>query len=104
MTYSLHRLGLDYVDLYQPTRLDLAYPIEEIVSEISKLVETGYVRHIGLTQIDEETLRRANAVHKIHTVELRYSLAEREYEFNNLIETVHELEVNVLTFGVLAHA
>ena len=103
LTYSLKRLGLDYVDLYQPARMDLAYPVEEIVGEISKLVEAGYVRHIGLTQIDEATLRRANAVHKIHTVELRYSLAEREYELNGLIAAAHELGVNVLTFGVLAH-
>ena len=103
LVYSLKRLGADYVDLYQPARMDLAYPVEEIVGEISKLVEAGYVRHIGLTQVDEETLRRANKVHPIHTVELRYSLAEREYERNGLITTAHELGANVLTFGVLAH-
>lgn len=70
---------------------------------MSKLVEAGYIKNIGLTQIDEETLKRANKVHKIHTVELRYSLAEREYETNGLIETAKNLGVNILTFGILAH-
>lgn len=103
LTYSLKRLGLDYVDLYQPARMDLAYPVEEIVGEMSKLVDAGYIKNIGLTQIDEETLRRANKIHKIHTVELRYSLAEREYEKNNLINVAKELGINILLFGVLAH-
>ena len=103
LTYSLKRLNLDYVDLYEPARMDLAYPVEEIVGEISKLVEAGYVKNIGLTQIDAETLKRANKIHKIHTVELRYSLAEREFEKNGLIETAKNLGIKVLIFGVLAH-
>lgn len=51
LTYSLRRLGLDYVDLYEPARSDLACPIEEIVGEISKLIEADYVKNIGLTQM-----------------------------------------------------
>lgn len=103
LVYSMRRLGLDYIDLYQPARMDLAYPVEEIVGEMSKLVDAGYIGNIGLTQIDADTLTRANNVHKIHTVELRYSLAEREYEYNSLIDTAHKLGINVLLFGVLAH-
>ena len=103
LTYSMKRLGIDYIDLYQPARMDLAYPVEDIVGEISKLIEAGYIGNIGLTQIDEETLNRANKIHQIHTVELRYSLAEREFEQNGLIDAVKNLGVNVLLFGVLAH-
>ncbi len=102
ITYSMTRLGLDYIDLYEPARLDLAFPIEEVVGALSDLVREGYIGHIGLTQIDEETLRRANAVHPIHTVELLYSLADRGYECG-MFQTAQQLGVRILTFGVLAH-
>ena len=102
ITYSMTRLGLDYIDLYQPARLDLAIPVEEVIGALSDLIKEGYIGHIGLTQVDEETLRRANAVHPIHTVEFLYSLADRGYE-QGMFKTAQELGVNVLTFGVLAH-
>ena len=99
---SLKRLGLDYVDLYEPARMDLAYPVEEIVGAMADLVKEGYIRHIGLTEISEDTLRRGFAVHPVHTVELRYSLAERKYE-KDLFPAASSLGVNVLAFGALAH-
>ena len=102
LNYSLHRLGLDYVDLYQPARMDSSIPIEEIMLELVKLKEAGYIRNIGLTEIDAETLRRAHKIHPIHTVELEYSLIGREIE-NDLIPTARELGVQVLTFGSLGH-
>ena len=102
LAYSLHRLGLDYIDLYQPARMDLAYPVEEIIGAMADLVKEGYIRHIGLTQLDEENLRRARAVHPIHTVELRYSLAERGYE-TGMFPAARDIGANLLAFGVLAH-
>lgn len=102
LAYSLSRLGMDYVDLYQPARQDTEIPVEEVVGEMSKLVEAGYIRHIGLSMVDAETLRRACKVHPIHTVEMSYSLIERGIE-KELIFTAKELGVKVLAFGTIGH-
>lgn len=102
LTYSLRRLGFDYVDLYQPARMDTAIPVEEVVGAIAELVDAGYVRNIGLSMVDAETLRRAHAVHPIHTVEMEYSLLERGIE-DELISTAEELGVKVLAFGTVGH-
>lgn len=102
LAYSLARLGMDYVDLYQPARQDREIPVEEVVGEISRLVEAGYVRHIGLSMVDAETLRRACKVHPIHTVEMSYSLIDRDIE-KELIDTAKELGVKVLAFGTVGH-
>lgn len=102
LAYSLARLSMDYVDLYQPARQDTEIPVEDVVGEISKLVEAGYVRHIGLSMVDAETLRRACKVHSIHTVEMSYSLIDRDIE-KELITTAKELGVKVLAFGTIGH-
>lgn len=102
LAYSLSRLGMDHVDLYQPARSDTEIPIEEVVGEISRLVEAGYVRNIGLSMVDAETLRRACRVHPIHTVEMSYSLIDRDIE-KELIATAKELGVRVLAFGTIGH-
>lgn len=102
LAYSLSRLGMDYVDLYQPARPDTAIPVEEVVGEIAELVKAGYVRHIGLSMVDAETLRRACKVHHIHTIEVQYSLIERSIE-KELIATAAELGVKVLAFGTIGH-
>lgn len=102
LTYSLRRLGLDYIDLYQPARQDTTVPVEELVGAIAEQVKAGYVKHIGLSMVDAETLRRACKVHPIHTVEMEYSLIERGIE-DELIETAKELGVKVLAFGTVGH-
>lgn len=102
LTYSLHRLGLDYVDLYQPARMDAGIPVEEIMGVLAELKEQGYIRNIGLSEVDAATLRRAQKVHPIHTVEVQYSLLDRSIE-EELIPTAEELGVRVLTFGILGH-
>lgn len=99
---SLHRLGLEYVDLYQPARQDTEIPVEEVVGAIAEQVEAGYVKHIGLSMVDAETLRRACKVHPIHTVEMSYSLIDRDIE-KELIDTAKELGVKVLAFGTVGH-
>ncbi len=102
LTYSLRRLGLDYVDLYQPARMDTEIPVEDVVGAIADEVKAGYVKHIGLSMVDAETLRRACKVHPIHTVETEYSLIERGIE-DELISTAKELGVKVLAFGTVGH-
>lgn len=102
LSYSLHRLGLEYVDLFQPARQDTEIPVEEVVGAIAEQVKAGYVRHIGLSMVDAETLRRACKVHPIHTVEMSYSLVERSIE-KELVDTAKELGVKVLAFGTIGH-
>lgn len=102
LTYSLRRLGLDYVDLYQPARMDTEIPVEDVVGAIAEEVKAGYVKHIGLSMVDAETLRRACKVHPIHTVEMEYSLLDRDIE-KELISTAKELGVKVLAFGTVGH-
>lgn len=102
LTYSLHRLGLEYVDLYQPCRMDSTIPVEDIIGELAELKQAGYIRNIGITEIDAETLRRAHKVHPIHTVELAYSLINRSIE-TDLVPAAQELGIRILTFGVLGH-
>lgn len=102
LAYSLRRLGLDYVDLYQPARQDTEIPVEEVVGAIAEQVEAGYVRHIGLSMVDAATLRRACKVHPIHTVEMEYSLIDRSIE-KELIDAAKELGVKVLAFGTVGH-
>lgn len=99
---SLNKMGLDYVDLYQPARQDTEIPVEDIVKEIKSLIDEGYVKHIGLSEVDAETLRRAHKIHPIHSVEVEYSLLNREIE-NELIQTAKELGVNVVVYGAIGH-
>ena len=103
LTYSLTRLGLDYVDLYQPCRMDEIYPVEDVVGEISRLVDEGLVRNIGLTETDPETLRRANAVHPIYMFEKSYSLINRSIETEGDLDMCRKLGIPFLAYGLLAN-
>lgn len=102
LAYSMKRLGVDYIDLYQPARIDAAIPVEETVGALAELVKAGYIGHIGLSEVDAGTLKRAAAVHPIHTVEMEYSLIDRDIE-REVIPAAQELGVNVLAFGILSH-
>lgn len=82
--------------------MDTTVPVEDLVGAIAELVQAGYVRHIGLTMVDAETLRRACRVHPIHTVEMEYSLLSRGIE-NELVAAAKELGVKVLAFGTVGH-
>ena len=72
VAYSLTRLGTDHIDVYRPARLDPHVPIEETVGAIAQLIGEGYVRHIGLSEVGAETIRRAAAVHPIADVQIEY--------------------------------
>jgi aryl-alcohol dehydrogenase-like predicted oxidoreductase len=102
LTYSLKRLGVDYIDLYIPARIDLAIPVEETIGAISDLVKAGYVKHIGMTQVDADTLRKAQSIHPISLVEYQYSLFNRGIE-KEILPTARELGIQVVAFGTLAH-
>ena len=101
LAYTLDRLGTDYIDLYQPARLDAATPIEETVGAIAELVQAGYVRHIGLSEVGAQTLRRAHAVHPIRQLQIEYSLMSRGLE-QSILPTVRELGISVTAYGVLS--
>ncbi len=102
LAHSLKRMNLDYVDLFQPARIDLGIPVEETIGAIPELVKEGYVKHIGMTQVDEETLRRADAVHPISLFEVEYSLFNRGME-TDILPVARELGISVVGFGALAH-
>ncbi|GAB3760912.1 aldo/keto reductase [Microlunatus parietis] len=100
LTYSLRRLGTDHVDVYRPARLDPAVPIEETVGAIADLVEQGLVRHIGLSEVGAETIRRAAAVAPICDVQLEYSVLTRGIE-DEILDTCRELGIGITAYGVL---
>lgn len=102
LAYSLRRLGVDHVDIYRPARLDPAVPIEETIGAIHEQVEAGYVRHIGLSEVGAETIRRAAAVAPISDLQIEYSLLTREIETNGILKTCRELGIGVTAYGVLA--
>src|SRR5438046_167812 len=70
LTYTLRRLGTDHVDVYRPARVDPAVPVEDTVGAIAELVQAGYVRHIGLSEVGADTIRRAYAVHPVADLQI----------------------------------
>ncbi len=101
LTYSLTRLGVDHIDIYRPARLDPNVPIEDTVGAIADMVKAGYVRHIGLSEVGSETIRRAAAVHPIVDLQIEYSLISRGIE-DTLLATTRELGIGITAYGVLA--
>jgi aryl-alcohol dehydrogenase-like predicted oxidoreductase len=99
--YTLRRLGTDHVDVYRPARLDPSIPIEETVGAMAELVEAGWVRHIGLSEVGAETLRRAHAVHPVSDLQIEYSLISRGIE-DKILPTARELGIAVTAYGVLS--
>jgi aryl-alcohol dehydrogenase-like predicted oxidoreductase len=101
LAYSLTRLGVDHVDVYRPARLDPAVPIEETIGAIADLVQAGYVRAIGLSEVGPETIRRAHAVHPICDLQIEYSLISRGPE-EQIFPLLAELGIGVTAYGVLS--
>ncbi|WP_370419206.1 aldo/keto reductase [Streptomyces sp. QH1-20] len=99
--YSLQRLGTGHIDVYRLARLDPKVPIEETVGAIAELVEAGHVRHIGLSEVGAETIRRAAAVAPISDLQIEYSLISRGIE-ESILPTVRELGIGVTAYGVLS--
>jgi len=101
LAYSLQRLGVDHVDIYRPARLDPAVPIEETIGAIADMVKAGYVRHIGLSEVGAETIRRAAAVHPICDLQVEYSLLSRGPE-EAILPVTRELGIAITAYGVLS--
>jgi aryl-alcohol dehydrogenase-like predicted oxidoreductase len=101
LAYSLQRLGTDHIDIYRPARLDPDVPIEDTIGAIADMVKAGYVKHIGLSEVGSDTIRRAHAVHPIADLQIEYSLIARGIEDDILI-TCRELGIGITAYGVLA--
>ena len=101
LAYSLQRLGVDYIDIYRPARLDPAVPIEDTIGAIADMIKAGHVKHIGLSEVGSDTLRRAHAVHPICDLQIEYSLISRGIE-SDILKTCRELGIGITAYGVLA--
>jgi pyridoxine 4-dehydrogenase len=101
LSYSLRRLGTDYIDIYRPSRLDANVPIEDTVGAIADMVKAGYVRHIGLSEVGADTIRRASAVHPISDLQIEYSLISRGIE-EEILPACRELGIGITAYGVLS--
>jgi aryl-alcohol dehydrogenase-like predicted oxidoreductase len=101
LAYTLRRLGSDHVDIYRPGRVFPDVPIEETVGAISELVQAGYVRHVGLSEVGVETIRRAHAVHPISDVQIEYSLLSRGIE-HDILPACRALGIGITAYGVLS--
>jgi aryl-alcohol dehydrogenase-like predicted oxidoreductase len=96
----LKRLGVDHIDLYYQHRVDRAVPIEDTVGAMSRLVEAGKVRFLGLSEAAPATIRRAHAVHPISALQTEYSLWSRDPE-DELLATVRELGITFVAYSPL---
>jgi pyridoxine 4-dehydrogenase len=101
LAYSLRRLGTDYIDIYRPSRLDPAVPIEESVGAIADLVKAGYVHYVGLSEVGADTIRRAHATHPICDLQIEYSLISRGIE-EEILPACRELGIGITAYGVLS--
>lgn len=101
LAYTLQRLGVDHIDVYRPARLDPRVPIEDTIGAIADLVKAGYVRHIGLSEVGSETIRRAAAVHPICDLQIEYSLISRGIE-DGVLPTCRDLGIGITAYGVLS--
>ncbi|GHH57596.1 MULTISPECIES: aldo/keto reductase [Gammaproteobacteria] len=98
---SLKRLGVDHIDLYYQHRVDPGVPIEDTVGAMSRLVEQGKVRFLGLSEAAPATIRRAHAVHPIAALQTEYSLWTRDPEENGVLATVRELGIGFVPYSPL---
>ncbi len=101
LSYSLQRLGVDHIDIYRPSRLDSAVPIEETIGAIADMVKAGYVRYIGLSEVGPETIKRAAATHPICDLQIEYSLLTRGIE-QEILPTCRTLGIGITAYGVLS--
>ncbi|MGW1390108.1 aldo/keto reductase [Streptomyces nigra] len=99
--YSLQRLGVDHIDVYRIARLDPEVPIEETVGAIAELIEKGHVRHVGLSEVGAETIRRAAATAPVTDLQIEYSLISRGIE-KEILPTTRELGISITAYGVLS--
>lgn len=98
---SLKRLGCDHIDLYYQHRVDPSVPIEEVAGVMGELIQEGKITHWGLSEADEETIRRAHAVCPVTAIQNRYSMMARWHEA--LFPVLEELQIGYVAFSPLAN-
>jgi pyridoxine 4-dehydrogenase len=101
VAYSLQRLGVETIDIYRPARLDPNVPIEESIGAMADMIQAGWIRHIGLSEVGSDTIRRAHAVHPIVDLQIEYSLVARGIE-SDILKTCRELGIGITAYGVLS--
>jgi aryl-alcohol dehydrogenase-like predicted oxidoreductase len=101
LAYTLQRLRVDYIDIYRPARLDPDVPIEDTVGAIAECVDKGWVRHVGLSEVGPETIRRASAVHPIADLQIEYALTTRNIE-RAVLPACRELGIGITAYGVFS--
>ena len=101
LSYTLRRLGTDWVDIYRLGRVDAAVPIEDTIGAMAEMVQAGFIRHIGLSEAGAATIRRAQAVHAISDVQIEYSLISRSIE-GEILPTCRELGIGITAYAVLS--
>jgi pyridoxine 4-dehydrogenase len=101
VSYSLQRLRVDHIDIYRPARLDPSVPVEDTVGAIADMIKAGHVKHIGLSEVGSDTIRRAHAVHPIVDLQIEYSLISRGIE-DDILSTCRELGIGITAYGVLS--
>lgn len=101
LTYSLRRLGTDYIDIYRPARVDPSVPIEETVGAVADMVKEGYVRYLGLSEAGTDSIRRASSVLPVVDLQIEYSLLSRGIE-SHILPACRELGIGITAYGVLS--
>ncbi len=99
--YSLSRLRTDHIDIYRPARLDQNVPIEETVGAIGELIDAGYVRFVGLSEVGPDTIRKAAATRPIADLQIEYSLISRRIEAE-ILPVCRELGIAITAYGILS--
>jgi aryl-alcohol dehydrogenase-like predicted oxidoreductase len=100
-SYSLNRLNVEAIDIYQPGRMNPSIPIEDTVGAISDLIREGKVKYLGLSEASPEIIRRAHKIHPVTAVQVEYSLATRVIE-KELVKVCRELGIGIVAYGVLS--
>jgi len=101
LAYSLRRLDTDHIDIYRLGRYNPEVPIEETVGAIGEMVNAGYVRYVGLSEVGAETIRSAHATQPISDLQIEYSLLSRGIEAE-ILSTCEQLGIGVTAYGVLS--
>jgi aryl-alcohol dehydrogenase-like predicted oxidoreductase len=101
LAYSLKRLGTDHIDIYRPARLDPDVPIEDVAGAVKEMIEAGYVRHLGLSEMSAETVLRAHQVTQVSDLQIEYAVVTRMIEAN-ILHKLRTAGIAVTAYGVLS--
>lgn len=101
LAYTLQRLRVDYIDIYRPARLDPSVPIEDTVGAIAEMIKAGYVRHVGLSEVGADTIRRAHKTHPVADLQIEYAILTRGVE-DAILPVLNELGIGMTAYGVLS--